>query len=132
MPFPRRSASRFAAGTADWPRACVVWCAERFRRCRTLRRASPHCAPRRRGEREAAAIGFADAAARWHDFDVPYEEAQALLGQGRCLVALDRDPEAALPLRRSARDLRASRRQAGSGGDREDLMSLAGDAGQDS
>ena len=31
---------------------------------------------------------FADAAARWHDFGVPYEEAQALLGQGRCLVAL--------------------------------------------
>ena len=51
-----------------------------------------------RGEHEAAAAGFADAAARWHDFGVPYEEAQALLGQGRCLVALGRAPEAAAPL----------------------------------
>ena len=42
--------------------------------------------------------GFAVAADRWHDFGVPYEEAQALLGQGRCLVALDRGPEAAAPL----------------------------------
>jgi flagellin-specific chaperone FliS len=29
---------------------------------------------------------------------VPYEEAQALLGQGRCLIALDRDSEATAPL----------------------------------
>ena len=29
---------------------------------------------------------------------IPYEEAQALLGQGRCLVALERAPEAAAPL----------------------------------
>ncbi len=49
-------------------------------------------------EHEAAAAGFADAAARWHDFGVPYEEAQALLGQGRCLVVLGRAPEAAAPL----------------------------------
>jgi class 3 adenylate cyclase/tetratricopeptide (TPR) repeat protein len=47
------------------------------------------------GEQEAAAAGFAEAAARWHEFDVPYEEAQSLLGQGRCLVALGRAPEAA-------------------------------------
>ncbi len=45
-----------------------------------------------------AAADFADAASRWHDFCVPYEEAQALLGQGRCLVALGRAPEAAAPL----------------------------------
>ncbi len=51
-----------------------------------------------RGEHEASAVGFADAATRWHDFGVPYEEAQALLGQGRCLVALGRAPEAAAPL----------------------------------
>jgi class 3 adenylate cyclase/tetratricopeptide (TPR) repeat protein len=48
-----------------------------------------------RSEHEAAAAGFADAAARWHGFGVPYEEAQALLGQGRCLMALARAPEAA-------------------------------------
>jgi len=49
-------------------------------------------------KREAAAAGFADAASRWHDFGVPYEEAQAFLGQGRCLVALGRAQEAAVPL----------------------------------
>ena len=31
-------------------------------------------------------------------FGVPYEEGHALLGQGRCLVALGRAPEAAAPL----------------------------------
>jgi len=51
-----------------------------------------------RGEREAAVTGFADAASRWHEFGIPYEEAHALLGQGRCLVALGRAPEAAAPL----------------------------------
>ena len=51
-----------------------------------------------RGAQEAAAVGFADAAARWHDFGVPYEEGHALLGQGRCLAALERVLEAAVPL----------------------------------
>jgi class 3 adenylate cyclase/tetratricopeptide (TPR) repeat protein len=46
------------------------------------------------GQHEAAVSGFADAAARWHDFGVPYEEALALLGQGRCLVALGSAEEA--------------------------------------
>ena len=50
------------------------------------------------GEHEAATARFADAAAGWHDFGAPYEEAQALLGQGRCLVALGRASEAAAPL----------------------------------
>ncbi len=49
-------------------------------------------------EYETAAAGFAAAAARWHDFGVPYEEGHALLGQGRCLAALGRAPEAAAPL----------------------------------
>jgi tetratricopeptide (TPR) repeat protein len=51
-----------------------------------------------RGELKPAANEFGEAAERWHDFGVPYEEAQALLGQGRCLVALGRAPEAAAPL----------------------------------
>ena len=50
------------------------------------------------GDVETAVAGYADAASRWHDFGVPYEEAQALLGQGRCLVALGRAPEAAARL----------------------------------
>ena len=51
-----------------------------------------------RGEHAEAAAGFADAAARWHDFGVPYEEAKAQVGRGRCLLALGRAPEAAQPL----------------------------------
>ena len=50
------------------------------------------------GRHEIAADMFTDAAARWQEFGVPYEEAQALLGQGRCLVTLGRAPEAAAPL----------------------------------
>ncbi len=52
----------------------------------------------RRGQLEAAAAGFADAAAGWHEFGEPYEEGHALLGLGRCLVALGRAPVAAAPL----------------------------------
>ncbi len=50
-----------------------------------------------------AAERFAEAASRWHAFGAPYEEAQALLGQGRCLVALERGDDASTPLRRAAR-----------------------------
>ena len=50
------------------------------------------------GRHEAALSDFADAARRWHEFGMPYEEGQALLGQGRCLVAVGRAPEAAPPL----------------------------------
>jgi class 3 adenylate cyclase/tetratricopeptide (TPR) repeat protein len=57
-----------------------------------------------RGDFEAAAAGFADAASRWHDFAAVYEEAHTLLGQGRCLVALGRAPEAA-PVLEQAREI---------------------------
>ena len=50
------------------------------------------------GEQETAAAGFAAVATGWHEFGVPYEEGHALLGQGRCLTALGRAPEAAAPL----------------------------------
>jgi tetratricopeptide (TPR) repeat protein len=50
------------------------------------------------GKHEAASAGFALAAGRWHEFGVPYEEGQALLGQGRCLVMLDQAPDASIPL----------------------------------
>jgi class 3 adenylate cyclase/tetratricopeptide (TPR) repeat protein len=51
-----------------------------------------------RGEHAAAAAGFAAAAAGWNEFSMPYEEAQALLGRGRCLTALGRAQEAVQPL----------------------------------
>jgi hypothetical protein len=50
------------------------------------------------GEHAAAAAGFADAAARWRASGIPYEEAQALLGRGRCLAALGKAEEAREPL----------------------------------
>jgi tetratricopeptide (TPR) repeat protein len=53
------------------------------------------------GEHEAAAAGFADAVIRWQDFGMPYEKAQALLGQGRCLLGLGKVPEAAAVLERA-------------------------------
>jgi hypothetical protein len=53
-----------------------------------------------KGELATAAILFADAAAGWERFQTPWEHAQALLGQGRCLIALRRVDEAASALRR--------------------------------
>ena len=52
----------------------------------------------KKNELETAAQGFSEAVARWRGFGLPYEEAQALLGQGRCLVGLGRAPEAQAPL----------------------------------
>jgi len=51
-----------------------------------------------RGDNAGASACYADAADRDRALGLPYEEAQALLGQGRCLVALGRAPEAAAPL----------------------------------
>jgi len=51
-----------------------------------------------RCEHEEAAAAFIAAASGWREFSMPHEEAHALLGQGRCLVALGRAPEAAAPL----------------------------------
>jgi hypothetical protein len=56
------------------------------------------------GEHGAAADGYADASRRWQTFGVVPEQAFALLGQGRCLVALGHPTDAAHPLR-LARDI---------------------------
>jgi hypothetical protein len=53
------------------------------------------------GDFLAAAEDYADAADRWERFGVVPEQAFALLGQGRCLVALSRSTEAAAILRRA-------------------------------
>ena len=50
------------------------------------------------GDLQAAADGYADAAKRWQAFGVVPEQAFALLGQGRCLLALGRTGEAAAAL----------------------------------
>lgn len=51
-----------------------------------------------RGEHAEAAGLFGDAAQRWERFEMPWERAQALLGQGRCLLTLARPAEAREPL----------------------------------
>ena len=50
------------------------------------------------GDHEPARRHFAEAAAQWRELEVPFELALALLGQGRCLLAVDRSPDAAAPL----------------------------------
>jgi hypothetical protein len=42
------------------------------------------------GDLSAAADAFAEAAAGWESFGNVYEQGQARLGQGRCLVGLGR------------------------------------------
>ena len=70
-----------------------------------------------RGELEPAADGYADVAARWSAFGVVPEQAFALLGQGRCLVGLDRSTQAGSVLRQARRSS-APRRGAVARGDR--------------
>ncbi len=62
-------------------------------------------------DHEAAAAGFADAAARWHDFGVPYEEGHALLGPGALPGGARQSARGGSAARRGPRDLRAARRQ---------------------
>jgi DNA-binding SARP family transcriptional activator len=50
------------------------------------------------GSRIEALEGYAEAAARWHEFGNVVEEAYALLGRGRCALALGREEEAPDPL----------------------------------
>ena len=54
----------------------------------------------RAGEHARAAALYADAADRWEQFTEVIEQAHALLGQGRCLVAVG-DPGADMPLRQA-------------------------------
>jgi class 3 adenylate cyclase/tetratricopeptide (TPR) repeat protein len=54
-----------------------------------------------RGDHQAAADGYADAATRWEQFGVVPEHACALLGCGRCLVSLSRPSEAARVLQQA-------------------------------
>jgi tetratricopeptide (TPR) repeat protein len=57
-----------------------------------------------RGDRQAAADAYTDATGRWKRFGVVTEHAFALLGQGRCLVELSRQNEAA-PVLQHAREI---------------------------
>jgi hypothetical protein len=57
-----------------------------------------------RGDLQAAADAYADAADRWERFGVVPELAFALLGHGRCLIGLSRPTEAA-PVLHHAREI---------------------------
>jgi len=61
------------------------------------------------GQHAEAADLFADAASRWQQFHMPWERAQALLGHGRCLLALGQPNDASQPLR-TAREILATLR----------------------
>ena len=78
-----------------------------------------------RGDLQAAADAYADAADRWERFGVVPEQAFALLGQGRCLVGLSRPTEAA-PVLQHAREI-FERLQAGSRARRDRRARGAGD-----
>lgn len=56
------------------------------------------------GRPNEALVLYEDAQEGWQDFGDPYERAHALLGQGRCLLSLERANEAVQPLS-EARDL---------------------------
>ena len=71
-----------------------------------------------RGDYQAAADGYAEAAERWERFGVVPEQAFALLGQGRCLTALGRPTEATHALAASPRDLRRAQGSARPGRNR--------------
>ncbi len=57
----------------------------------------------REGKHEEAAVLFADAAQRWQRFETPWERAQALMGQGRCLMVDGRIAEATEAIRDARR-----------------------------
>ena len=62
------------------------------------------------GDAERAAVGHAAAAAAWAAFDTPFEEAEALVAEARCLATLGRTTEAKAtlaPARRILRRLKA-------------------------
>jgi predicted ATPase len=61
----------------------------------------------RYGKRAEAADLFTEAADGWKRFEVPWEQARALLGKGRCLLTLGRPAEAQQPLK-AAREIFAS------------------------
>jgi class 3 adenylate cyclase/tetratricopeptide (TPR) repeat protein len=54
------------------------------------------------GDLEQATRLYADAAKGWHEYGCPSERAYALLGEGRCLVALGRAGEADVKLREAS------------------------------
>ena len=76
------------------------------------------------GDHTAALAGYTDAVQRWRAFTAVTEEAFALLGQGRCLVTLDRAAEA-VPVLQQARDMFAKMGARPAGAAVESLLASA-------
>ena len=96
--LPQMLRTAHGVGAPELAERLTAWIEPRLPTQRCARTYGEALLAEAHGEHEAAAAGFARAAARWHDFGVPYEEGHALLGQGRCLAALGRAPQAAAPL----------------------------------
>ena len=96
--LPQMLRTAHSTGPLELAERLTVWIEPRLPGQRCARTYGDALLAEAHGEYETAAAGFADAASRWRDFGVPYEEGHALLGQGRCLAALGRAPEAAAPL----------------------------------
>ena len=78
-----------------------------------------------RGDHEAAADAYTDAAGRWQRFGVVPEQAFALLGQGRCLTALGQPTEATHALQQ-AREIFAALKAAPALAETDTLLQQAG------
>jgi class 3 adenylate cyclase len=76
------------------------------------------------GQHAQAAGLFADAASRWRQFQMPWEHAQALLGHGRCLLALGQ-PADASQLLHAAREILVTLRAGPALNDTDRLLAQA-------
>ena len=81
-----------------------------------------------RGDLQAAADAYADAADRWERFGVVPEQGFALLGQGRCLLGLARPTEAA-PVLQHAREIFERLQAAPALAETDALLAAAADLG---
>jgi len=73
-------------------------CGRVFAALRRRRSSRASIAAEAAGRYDEALALFQDAEEGWREFGDPYERAHSLLGQGRCLIGLERANEAAQPL----------------------------------
>ncbi len=93
-----------AIGKADLGARLVQGCPPRYTSAEHALVASKAVLAEARGDIDQAVAAYADAASRWQEFGVIPEQGFALLGQGRCLLALA-DNEAAKASLLAARDI---------------------------
>ncbi len=104
LPELLRNAHRH--GSAEFSQGLTLWIEPRVPTLVCARGYGDALLAEAEGNAWEAASGFARAAAGWHDFGVPYEEAQALLGQGAASATLGQDRRGGEATDEGARDLR--------------------------